>query len=267
MLCRIRHDDSPSLITDHWLVTTALRRDLPHHTAAHPVVAIRQTAGGGGAVEIAVRIENGTERVCAVSAPGEVMERGVGPTAIRGCQLENRAVSLVPEAVTCAVEVTSGIHHQLVLGTALPAAGQVIERVEGPAAVGRREFENNASPIVAAAGGSRPIEIAGWINQQPSHWIYPSGEFIEAIKCLLRPVRSRGRQFVNRSESVLTAALQDTVEVAGTVEDDPSLRVCAFTVALGMKHGPGPRAARRRQFINDAIVVSAAISCGAVDIS
>ncbi len=49
-----------------------LRCDLPHHTAAHSVVAIRQTAGGGGAVEVAIRIENGTERVCAVSAPGEV---------------------------------------------------------------------------------------------------------------------------------------------------------------------------------------------------
>src|SRR5271167_1865405 len=100
MLCRIRHNDSPSLITDHWLLTTALRRDLKNQTNL-----IRAAVSSGG-VEIAAAVEDYVaSRGFADAAPSARQ----CPAAVGRCESKN----LRHIVEIRAVEAAGSIHGQL----------------------------------------------------------------------------------------------------------------------------------------------------------
>src|SRR5271157_6003298 len=124
MLCRILHDESPSLITDHRLLTTALRRHLPDHAAAS--VARSFTAGDGGAVHIALAVEgHAAERRVAVVA--EAVQRLVGPVTAAIDQAEDSAIIVVAAAQRGAVEIPVATHGHAGEGVHSFALGKIKE--------------------------------------------------------------------------------------------------------------------------------------------
>src|SRR5271167_2569324 len=93
-----------NLLTDHWPLTTALRRDLPDD--ALPVGAeVRR-----GAIKIAAGVEDYVAvRNAPIVSAGETVQHVPCPTAAGGCQLENCPPTLFAlERRT--VEIAVGVH-------------------------------------------------------------------------------------------------------------------------------------------------------------
>src|SRR5215469_16132018 len=96
-----------STATDARSMST-LWRDLPHHTQAI------YASGVCCPVEITVGIESHVAPgPTSVTTAGEVVKRGVGPTGVRGSQLENVAVSIGPVSEGRAVQVAGRIHREV----------------------------------------------------------------------------------------------------------------------------------------------------------
>ncbi len=145
-----------------------------------------------GAIQVAVSIENEVATRTCPTRTAEIVEGGVRPAAIRGCQFESRSLQVVAVAEGRAVEVTGSIHDQLVLGAVkLAVAEESVKRVKGPAAVGGCQFENRTA-ITVAPIRSRSVQIAGGIEDQPPGWNSSVAPPTKAMKSMLGPTRSGG---------------------------------------------------------------------------
>src|SRR5271157_2494421 len=148
MLCRIRHDDSPSLITDHWLLMTALWRDLPDRA-----LSIR-SARRHRAVEIAVGVEGHGAIRKILAIEGEVVEVGQRPGAVGLGQLENHARLIGAVTVRSAVEITGRVQGEIPVRPSVGSGEAEDDLVCPPAAI--------AQP--SESGGA--IEVASSIHYQ-----------------------------------------------------------------------------------------------------
>ena len=114
-----------------------LRRDLPDDAAARFSATYAFPAVLRSAVEIAVRVKyHAAGRSAAVAAAGKVVQQGVRPTAIGGCQFENRARS-IGARVRRAVEITGRVHNETVTAScrSSPRSGKAVKQGKCPATV------------------------------------------------------------------------------------------------------------------------------------
>ena len=170
-------------------------------------------------------------------------------------EFEHRSGIVSAAPIGCAIEMAGRADSQANIGTAAVFA-VVIEAMQNfffpaPAGLGR-QFEYG-SLIVSAAEKRRAAKIAYRIENQASLGVEPVYTVvIEAVQNQFAPASARvALQFVHLTTAVrgcalFAAKLRGTVEIAGGIEDDSSLRELSVgTAGETMQQRLGPASARR----------------------
>jgi hypothetical protein len=85
----------PAYVHSHGKIAV-LRATRPYGVISHTTPFIVGPRHCGCAVEVSVRVESDLSEWLAPIATGKVMQRRVGPAAVRGSQLENIPLSVTP---------------------------------------------------------------------------------------------------------------------------------------------------------------------------
>src|ERR1019366_1305553 len=136
-----------------------------------------------------------------------------------------------------------------------------------------RQLEDRSCGVRAAIRG-RAIEVAGVIEDQPSVGIQPVRRAVtEAVQYRLRPAASAvGRHFKRRPAAVSSAIYRRSIEVPGTVEDQPSMGILPISATPEAVHqyftaASAARTAKGRQLEDRSGGVRAAIRGRAIEVA
>src|SRR5579863_7980494 len=139
------------------------RRDLKNEAL------VLAAAGVGCAKDISIFIHGyAAVGLRALAAADEVVKVGKSPAALSRRKLEYHAEAIRTFSFGKAVNVSIG-ERELVVGSPI-TAGQAVERAKLPALTGRRQLVHDAATVDPAVE-STAVKIAGFVQDQASHWI------------------------------------------------------------------------------------------------
>ena len=181
--------------------------DLPDYAAAKNTSLLR--ALRCRAVDIAIPIEDDTRHwIHSVWPVGEVVQRSVHPSALRGRQLEDRAVSEGAGSVGGSIEITGAVPGQ---ARWQRVKSKAVEEDKVPTAIGRHQLKGRASTVRSSIAG-RAVEVTRRVEDKRGSGALTIRLILEVVQNVLDP---GGSHLEYRAMIVGSALASRAVQFAG----------------------------------------------------
>src|SRR5580693_4868701 len=118
------------------------------------------------------------------------MERGVGPSSIRPCELEDRAPFISASRAIRAVEISSTIHNEACMRPIRVTPSWPWKRKKGiklPDAIRLEHQVEKRGPSILPAGFRHSVEISGVIEDHVAYWDPSISSILEIVEDRFNP--------------------------------------------------------------------------------